>query len=81
MGVVTSLTFSSSVTQLAVDIPINDDLFVEVNERFQVSLATGDGAINLNPATGFVTIIDNDGKYGCLISIQYYMQVITYIVQ
>ncbi len=58
----TSLTFSSSITQLAVDIPINDDLFVEGNERLQVSLATGDGNVNLNPATGFVTIIDNDCK-------------------
>ncbi len=59
----TSLTFSSSVTQLSVDIPIIDDLIVEGNERFQVSLATGDGDINVNPATGFVTIIENDGKH------------------
>ncbi len=58
----TSLTFSSSVTQLAVDVPINDDVIVEENERFQVSLTTGDGNVNLTPATGFVTIIDNDGK-------------------
>ncbi len=58
----TSLTFSSTVTQLSVDIPIIDDLIVEAEERFQVSLATGDGNVNLNPATGFVTIIGNDGK-------------------
>ncbi len=62
MGVATSLTFSSSITQLAVDIPIINDLIVEGNERFQVSLATGDGSVNLNPATGFVTIIDDDRK-------------------
>ncbi len=58
----TSLTFSSSVTQLAVDIPITNDLLTEIDEIFQVTLTTLDGDVNLNPATGFVTIIDDDRK-------------------
>ncbi len=58
----TSLTFSSSVTQLAVDIPITNDLFTEIDEIFQVTLTTLDGDVNLNPATGFVTIIYDHRK-------------------
>ncbi len=58
----TSLTFSSSITELAVDIPITNDLFTEIDEIFQVTLTTVDGDVNLNPATGFVTILDDDRK-------------------
>ena len=57
------LVFSAIVTDIAVEIPINNDLSIELDERFQVSLSTNDGDIDLRPANGFVTIIDDDGKY------------------
>ncbi len=69
-GVVMSLMFSSSVTQLPVDIPITNDFLMEVpDERFQVSLATNDGDVNLDQAIGFVTIIDDDRKAVCSLQI------------
>ena len=45
-----------------VTIPILDDLIVENNEYFNVSLATFDTAATLRLPTASVTITDNDSK-------------------
>ncbi len=58
------LTFNSVVDTIQVNIPIIDDINLsEADEIFQVNLATADLDVNLDPATGFVTIKDNDGKF------------------
>ena len=48
-----------------VTIPILDDLIVENNEYFDVSLATFDTAATLRLPTASVTITDNDSKLHC----------------
>ncbi len=57
-----TLTFDSGIDTIRVDIPIVDDNLCEADEIFQVNLATADPDVNLDPATGFVTIIDDDGE-------------------
>ncbi len=57
------LTFNSVVDTIQVNIPIVDDNLCEADDIFQVNLATADPDVNLNPATGFVTIKDDDGKF------------------
>ncbi len=39
---------------------------MESNEIIEVTLTTADGDVNLNPAIGFVTIIDDDRKLDLL---------------
>ncbi len=57
-----TLTFDSGIDTIRVDIPIINDNLCEPDEVFQVNLATTDPDVNLDPATGFVTIIDDDGE-------------------
>ncbi len=65
------LTFSAGVDTIRVDIPIINDFLCEPDEIFQVNLDTADPDVNLDPATGFVTIQDDDGelKLPCLIKV------------
>ncbi len=62
INVVETLTFSSSVTYLAVDIPIRDDLDCEVDETIIIELTTLDNDVILDPRVGCVTIED-DGTH------------------
>ncbi len=55
------LIFNSVVDRIQVNIPIVDDNLCEADEIFQVNLETTDLDVNLDPATGSVTIID-DGR-------------------
>ncbi len=61
-NVVQTLTFTSTVTSFAVDIPIRDDLDCEVDETIIIELTTLDNDINLDPRVGCVTIED-DGMH------------------
>ncbi len=63
------LNFNSGVDTIQVNIPIVDDNLCEADEIFQLNLATTDPDVNLNPATGFVTIKDDDGKLKCPCSV------------
>ena len=58
------LTFDSGNqnNMLCVDVSINDDNLCEDDEMFDISLSTLDPAVTLDPDTGSVTIIDDDGK-------------------
>ena len=51
-------------TQFEVEIPIINDMLTESDEVFQVDLSTRNGDVNLSPASGIVTIQDDDGKFG-----------------
>ncbi len=57
------LTFNSVVDTIQVNISIFDDNLCDPDENFQVNLATADPDVNLNPATGFVAIKNNDCKF------------------
>ena len=59
------LTFDSGNQDdiLCVDVPINNDTLCETDEMFNVTLTTLDSAVILDPSTGTVTIVDDDGKY------------------
>ncbi len=63
------LTFGAGVDTIRVDIPIINDNLCEPDEIFQLNLDTADPDVNLDPATGFVTIQDDDGELNlpCLI--------------
>ena len=66
-----NLTFNSGNqdNMLCVDVPINDDNLCEADEMFSVSLTTVDPAVTLDPDSGTVTIVDDDGM---LASMTYY---------
>lgn len=60
-----TLTFSPSVTSIEVPIRIIDDLLLEMlREQFTsaLTLVTTDLAINLQPASVPINIIDDDGR-------------------
>jgi len=61
----TTLTFNESVLAEVVTIPIVDDLIVENDEAFDVTLTTIDTAVTLKLQTASVTIRDNDSKLHC----------------
>ena len=58
----TTLTFNESMLAQVVTIPIVDDLIVENDEAFDVTLTTIDTAVTLRLQTTHVTIKDNDSK-------------------
>ena len=68
-GVATSLTFSAGQTSSqTVSIQINDDVYVEVNETFNVQASSPDPRVMINGSpVGIVeaTIIDNDSTFHC----------------
>ena len=59
-----TITFSSSVSNVSVQVTIVDDSILESTENFLLNLAdpqrqTG---VSIMPSTANVTILDNDGK-------------------
>ena len=62
------LTFSAMDTQFEVEIPIINDTLAESDEVFQVDLSTSNSDVNLSPASGIVTIQDDDGKFSQLLN-------------
>ena len=64
-AVTTNLTFSISMLTNVVTIPIHDDLIVENDKSFNMTLATFDTAATLRLRTASVTITDNDSKLRC----------------
>ena len=70
-GVYTS-TFPARVTVIFVDIPICNDIVLEEDETFSISIVSNshlDNVTNGSPDHVNVTIVDNDGK--CLYSANY----------
>ena len=60
------LQFDSVTTTITVRIIIKDESVLENDESFCGDLATTDSAVNLNPDTAEITIIeDNDGMCIC----------------
>ena len=64
-AVTTYLTFNASIPTQVVTILIFEDVIVESNESFNVTLATFDTAVTLGSPTARVTIRDNDSKLHC----------------
>lgn len=56
----TSLIFVEGITIQCVEIPIMDDIDLENDESFSVSLSTSNGAVNILQDQAVVTITDND---------------------
>lgn len=54
------LVFVQAPTIQCVEIPIMDDIILENDESFSVSLSTNDGAVNILQDQALVTITDND---------------------
>lgn len=55
-----SLIFVQGTTIQCMEIPIMDDIVLEDDESFSVSLSTNDGAVNILQDQAVVTITDND---------------------
>ena len=55
-----SLIFVQDIIIQCVEIPIMDDILLENDESFIVSLGTTDGAVNILQEQAVVTITDND---------------------
>ena len=55
------LTFTSSMSEICRNVTINNDIFYEDPENFDVILTTTDDDVTLIPDTGTVTINDEDG--------------------
>ena len=64
-AVTTNLTFNVSMPTQMVTILIFDDLIVENDKSFRVTLATFDTAVTQRLQTASVTIRDNDSKLHC----------------
>ena len=54
------LVFVQGTTIQCVEILITDDVILESDEAFSVSLSTNDGAVNVLQDQALVTITDND---------------------
>ena len=65
VAVTTNLTFNISMPTQVVTIPILNDLVVENDKSFRVTLTTFDTAATLRSQTASVTIRDNDSKLHC----------------
>ena len=61
----TILTFGACDTRQCTEIPIVDDMIVEMTESFFVTLESLDSGITLDPVDGEIEIIDDDGVYIC----------------
>ena len=57
------LVFDSTTNQFMMPVTIIDDDLLEPTERFQLTLATLDGDVMLNPDRADVDILDNDRKW------------------
>lgn len=58
-----TLTFDESNDLQCFDIPIIDDIDLEDNEIFLISLDTDDPDVTLDPRDGSVIIVNDDGKH------------------
>jgi len=61
-----NVTFPANVTSRIIDIPICDDIVLEEDEEFDVSIISNslpDNIINGNVDQSTVIIVDNDGEY------------------
>ncbi len=78
-----TLTFTAGVDIVVVDIPIINDFLCEPDEVFQLNLATANPDVNLDPATGFVTIQDDDGelKFPCSVQTLHCLKWVVTVVQ
>lgn len=56
------LTFQPGTSSQCASVIVNDDSTLENNEIFLVELTTADEAVQLNPTSANITIIDNDSK-------------------
>ena len=56
------LTFDSTTPAIWLDIPIIDDDLCENDETIDLMLTTSSPDVNLDPATGEIIIIDDDGN-------------------
>ena len=56
------LTFQPGTSSQCASVIVNDDSTLENNEIFLVELTTADEAVQLNPSSADITIIDNDSK-------------------
>ena len=61
-----TLTFDGSTSLQCVNIPIIEDVILEENERFTVSITTTDTDVILNPDNGEVIILNDDGQHSNL---------------
>ena len=64
-AVTTNLSFNGSMVTQVVNIPILDDLIVDNDESFCVTLTTNDIAVTLRLQTTCITIRDNDRELHC----------------
>ena len=56
------LTFQPGTNSQCARVIVNDDSILENNEFLSVELTTADEAVQLNPSSANITIIDNDSK-------------------
>ena len=56
------LTFDSTTSEIWLDVPIIDDDLCENDEIIDLLLTTSSPDVNLNPASGEIIIIDDDGN-------------------
>ena len=56
------LTFQSGTSCQCARVIVNDDSILENNEFLLVELTTADEAVQLNPSSANISIIDNDSK-------------------
>ncbi|MEL7227575.1 MAG: Calx-beta domain-containing protein, partial [Cyanobacteria bacterium J06576_12] len=61
------LAFTAGQTSQTIDVPIRDDIAVENNETFSVTLSNPTGAALGSQTTSTITILDNDLELGNLI--------------
>ena len=66
------LVFVQAPTIQCVEIPIMDDIILENDESFSVSLSTNDGAVNILQDQALVTITDNDS----MCNLQHYSNIL-----
>ena len=57
-----NLTFNDAITTEVVEIPIINDDIVEHSEIINLTLASTDSAVILNPSTSAITIEDANSK-------------------
>ena len=62
LDITEALIFDSVTPRICRTVTIVDDGDQETNEFFTLRLTTSDSSLILNPASGTVTIIDNEGE-------------------
>ena len=71
------LTIQRGQERMCSNITINNDMFIETNETFTLSLITEStnfsAGVTLTPDSSTVVILDNDGGYGKLLDNIYFL--------